>query len=60
MSPFQFLKEVREELDRVTWPSKEEIVEATVGVVAFCGFIAVYFWLLDSILTKILEWIIAK
>ncbi len=60
MSPFQFLKEVREELDRVTWPSKEEVVEATVGVVIFCGFIAVYFWLLDSILTKILEWIIAK
>jgi preprotein translocase subunit SecE len=60
MSPFQFLKEVREELDRVTWPSKEEIVEATVGVVIFCGFVAVYFWLLDSILTRLLELIIAK
>ncbi|MEO2066408.1 MAG: preprotein translocase subunit SecE, partial [Desulfurobacteriaceae bacterium] len=32
MSPVQFLKEVKEELDRVTWPSKEEVVEATIGV----------------------------
>ena len=60
MSPLQFLKEVKEELDRVTWPSKEEVVEATFGVVVFCAFIAVYFWLTDFVFSKILEFIIAK
>jgi len=60
MSPVQFLKEVKEELDRVTWPSKEEVVEATIGVVIFCAFVAVYFWALDLIFSKALELIIAK
>ncbi|MEO2065796.1 MAG: preprotein translocase subunit SecE [Desulfurobacteriaceae bacterium] len=60
MSPFQFLKEVREELSRVTWPSKEEVIEATFGVVVFCAFVAVYFWVLDLFFSNVLELIIAK
>ncbi len=60
MSPFQFLKEVKEELGRVTWPSREEVFEATVGVVVFCGFLGIYFWILDTFFAKALELIIAK
>ncbi len=60
MSPIQFLKEVREELGRVTWPTKEEVVEATTGIIVFCTFIAVYFWILDTIFARGLELIIAK
>jgi len=60
MSPIQFLKEVKEELDRVTWPSKEEVIEATIGVVLFCAFVAVYFWALDLFFAKALELIIAR
>ncbi len=60
MSPVQFLKEVREELQRVTWPSREEVVEATFGVIAFCAVIAVYFWGTDFVFSKLLEMIIAK
>ncbi len=60
MSPFQFLREVREELNRVTWPTKEEVVEATAGVIVFCAFIAVYFWVLDTVFSRILELIIAR
>jgi preprotein translocase subunit SecE len=60
MSPVQFLKEVKEELDRVTWPSKEEVVEATIAVIIFCAVIALYFWVLDTIFTAALELILAK
>jgi preprotein translocase subunit SecE len=60
MSPIQFLKEVKEELDRVTWPTKEQVIEATIGVIVFCAFIAVYFWILDTIFSKALELIIAR
>ena len=60
MSPFQFLNEVREELNRVTWPSKEEVIEATIGVDLFCGFVAIYFWALDLVFSKALELIIAR
>ncbi|WP_456436313.1 preprotein translocase subunit SecE [Thermovibrio ammonificans] len=60
MSPFQFLKEVREELQRVTWPSKEEVIEATIAVIVFCAVIAAYFWVIDTVLTAALEVILAK
>jgi preprotein translocase subunit SecE len=60
MSPFEFLKEVREELTRVTWPTKDEVIEATFGVILFCAVIAVYFWVLDTVFSKLLEIIIAR
>jgi len=60
MSPITFLKEVREELNRVTWPSKEEVIEATFGVVIFCAFIAIYFWALDFVFSEALKMIIEK
>ncbi len=60
MSPLQFLREVKEELDKVTWPSKDEVVEATIGVVFFCSVVAIYFWILDFILSQGLQLIIAK
>jgi len=60
MSPLQFLKEVREELGRVTWPTKDEVIEATIGVILFCAVISVYFWILDSIFAQALRLIIAR
>ncbi|MEO2068442.1 MAG: preprotein translocase subunit SecE [Desulfurobacteriaceae bacterium] len=60
MSPIDFLKEVKEELKRVSWPSKEEVIEATFGVIIFCAIIAVYFFILDTGLTEALKMIIEK
>ncbi|WP_457568640.1 preprotein translocase subunit SecE [Desulfurobacterium sp.] len=60
MSPLVFLKEVREELERVTWPTREEVVEATIGVIVFTGIIAAYFWIIDMIFTKLLQFIIKQ
>ncbi|ADY72816.1 preprotein translocase, SecE subunit [Desulfurobacterium thermolithotrophum DSM 11699] len=60
MSPITFLKEVREELSRVTWPSKEEVIEATAGIVIFCIVVAVYFWALDFVFSELLKLIIEK
>ncbi|OMH40589.1 preprotein translocase subunit SecE [Desulfurobacterium indicum] len=60
MSPITFLKEVKQELDKVTWPTKEEVVEATIGVLVFTGIIAAYFWVIDMIFTKLLQFIIKQ
>ena len=60
MSLLKFLKEVREELGRVTWPGKNEVVEATVGVVVFCAIIALYFWVADFVLSKLLRVVIER
>ncbi len=55
MSPFQFLKEVKEELDRVHWPQRDEVVADTLAVILFTGSVALYFWIIDMVLTRILE-----
>ncbi len=58
MSPASFISEVKDELSRVTWPVKAEVVEATLGVILFVAVIAVYFWIADFIFSKALQLII--
>ncbi len=58
MSPVEFLKNVKDELDRVVWPTKDEVLEASMGIVAISLFIAFYFWVLDFVFTDILRFII--
>ncbi|MEW8956599.1 preprotein translocase subunit SecE [Clostridium sp.] len=33
---FKFLKEVKAETKRITWPSKKEVKKATIAVATFC------------------------
>lgn len=60
ISPMTFLREVKEELDRVVWPSKEEVAEATFGIIVFCTIIAASFWVLDFVFSEALRVIIGK
>jgi preprotein translocase subunit SecE len=50
-----FLKDVRSEMRKVIWPSKDE-VRATTTIVLITVFIfAGYFWLVDNILGRIVD-----
>ncbi|NPA53798.1 MAG: preprotein translocase subunit SecE [Aquificae bacterium] len=51
----QFLKEVNEELKKVTWPSKELVKNATIAVIVFTLIISVYLWSLDLLFQKIMD-----
>ncbi len=51
----QFLKEVNEELKKVTWPSKELVKNATIAVIIFTLVISVYLWGLDIIFQRIMN-----
>ena len=42
-----FLKEVRSELKKVTWPSWPEVRSTTIVVIATTVFFGFYLWLLD-------------
>jgi len=33
VTPWQYLKEVREELGKVTWPSRQDVVQGTIRVI---------------------------
>ena len=47
-----FLAEVRNELRRVTWPSKKEVYAATVVVILFSIALGTFLWLVDLVLDR--------
>ncbi|RKY59891.1 MAG: preprotein translocase subunit SecE [Candidatus Latescibacterota bacterium] len=47
----QFLREVRNELANVTWPTKEELIGSTVAVLLLSLIMAIFIGLVDRFLT---------
>ncbi len=50
----QFLREVRMELKKVTWPSRRQTVGSTVVVIVFVLMVAAYLGLADKLLSSII------
>lgn len=54
-SPAQFVREVRQELQKVTWPSRKELVATTLSVVAMSALAALFFFLVDQLLGWVVQ-----
>ncbi len=52
-----FLSEVRNELKRVTWPSRKEVYATTVVVILTSMFFGVYLWAVDLALDRLIQFI---
>ena len=52
-----FLTEVRNEMRRVTWPSRKEVWATTVVVILTSAFFGLYLWGLDLALNAAVTWI---
>ena len=53
----RFLSEVRNEMGRVTWPSKKEVYATTFVVILFSVAMGFYLWVVDLLLAKGLGWV---
>lgn len=49
-SPAQFIREVRQEAKKVTWPTRRETGISTAMVFVFCIIAAIFFLLVDQVL----------
>ncbi len=49
-SPFQFIQQVRQEISKVTWPSRKETTVTTVMVFVMVFMAAIFFFFVDQIL----------
>jgi preprotein translocase subunit SecE len=56
----QFFSEVKAELSKVVWPSKEQTLKYTLVVIVFSAFIAVILGAADFALIKALEKVITQ
>ena len=52
-----FLAEVRNELKRVTWPSKKEVYATTLVVIVTSAFFGIYLWVIDLGLDRLVNWL---
>ena len=53
----RFLAEVRNEMSRVTWPTRREVYATTLVVILTSIFFGLYLWGIDLVLNGIMGWI---
>ncbi|MEI6660154.1 MAG: preprotein translocase subunit SecE [bacterium] len=56
----QYLKEVRAEMAYVKWPTRNESIFYTVGVLVISAFVAYYLGFLDSMFSKGVDWLLNR
>ena len=53
----RFLSEVRNEMGRVTWPSRKEVYATTLVVILLSMVMGVYLWGVDLFLDFVIRWV---
>jgi preprotein translocase subunit SecE len=57
-NPVKFLQEVRQEVSKVTWPTRNETLISTVMVLAMVALASIFFLLADSIIAFVVQWVL--
>ena len=57
-SPGEFVRQVRTEGSKVTWPSRQEVVQTTVLVLIMTAILAVFFLGVDQVLGRTVKFIL--
>jgi preprotein translocase subunit SecE len=57
-SPIQFAREVRQEVLKVTWPTRKETGITTAMVFVMVFFAAMFFFVADQVLHYLVRWIL--
>lgn len=57
-NPLEFLQQVREEGNKVTWPSRRETMISTVMVFVMVAVASVFFLLVDLVLHRGVQWLL--
>lgn len=56
--PVVFLKEVQDELSKVVWPTRNEVIRLTLTVILVSLIVGLFLGGLDFLLTKLLETVV--
>ena len=57
-SPLEFLRQVRQEVGRATWPSRKETTVTTAMVFLMVIVAAVFFFLVDEVLARGVQFVL--
>jgi preprotein translocase subunit SecE len=57
-SPAEFARQVRQEVAKVTWPSRRETAITTAMVFVMVFVAAIFFFVADQVLAQFVRWIL--
>lgn len=49
-NPIQFFRQVKQEVKKVTWPTRQEVTRSTIMVIILVAIAATFFFFVDQIL----------
>ena len=55
LSPARFIRQVRQELNQVVWPSRRETLIATLLVLVLVAIMSVFFLLVDFVIGRVIS-----
>ncbi len=56
----RFFKEIKSEMKKVTWPSREQLFHNTLVILSFVAITTVILFLCDTAFNKLLTYIVGK
>lgn len=56
----KFFKDIRTELKKVIWPSRDQLINNTISVLAICFLVGIVIWASDTLFGKIIEWTLTR
>jgi preprotein translocase subunit SecE len=59
LNPVQFIQEVRQEVSKVTWPTRKEVWITTVLVLIMVALASIFFMLVDQLMGYFVSWILS-
>lgn len=57
-SPVEYVRQVRAEMKKVTWPSRKETTVSTVAVFVMVVLASLFLFVADQLLSLIVRWIL--
>jgi len=54
----KFFKEVKAELKKVIWPTREQLTKSTITVLLVCLGMGIVIWISDALLSLVLGWLL--
>lgn len=58
VSPIQFLRQVKQEVKKVTWPVRKEVMQTSTMVIILVALAAIFFFFVDQIIGWLMKLIL--
>lgn len=56
----RFFKDIKNELKKVVWPTRKQLINSTVSVLLICLLVGAVIWISDELLERLIYWTLSK